>query len=117
MTSPAFVTAIVSVLPGLVVGRQRSRPKEEAIGGLGRRKEREASGSAPSMANKIEDDLRDDDGERGRENDTQNYAPHAPCGVIKAIKFAQHWYPRSWATTAKHTGGTCRQLTQAKSMP
>ena len=28
------------------------------------------------MANKVEDDLRDDNGERGAENDTQNSDPH-----------------------------------------
>jgi hypothetical protein len=44
--------------------------------------EREASGSAaaPSMANKVEDDLRDD--ERGAENDTQNSDPHASRSFI-----------------------------------
>jgi transcriptional regulator with XRE-family HTH domain len=44
--------------------------------------EREASASAPSMANKVEDDLRDDDGDRGAENDTQNSHPHASRSFI-----------------------------------
>jgi transcriptional regulator with XRE-family HTH domain len=42
----------------------------------------EASASAPSMANKVEDDLRDDDGDRGAENDTQNSHPHASRSFI-----------------------------------
>jgi hypothetical protein len=40
------------------------------------------------MANKVEDDHRDDDGERRGENDTQNSQPHASRSFIKAIKFA-----------------------------
>jgi hypothetical protein len=43
---------------------------------------REASASAASMANKVEDDLRDDDGDRGAENDTQNSHPHASRSFI-----------------------------------
>jgi hypothetical protein len=43
------------------------------------------------MANKIGDDHPHDDGERDGEGDSQNSDPHASCGVIKAIKFAQHY--------------------------
>jgi hypothetical protein len=46
------------------------------------------------MANKVEDDLRDDDGNCCGESDTQNSDPHASCGIIKAMKFAQHWHSR-----------------------
>jgi hypothetical protein len=43
------------------------------------------------MTNKVRDDHPDDDGECGDENDTENSSPHAFRGVIKAIKFAQHY--------------------------
>jgi len=43
------------------------------------------------MANKAGDDLPDDSGERDGENNRQNSDPHASCGIIKAIKFAQHY--------------------------
>jgi hypothetical protein len=44
-----------------------------------------------SMANKVVDDPPDDDGECSGEDDSQNSDPHASCGIIKAIKFAQHY--------------------------
>jgi hypothetical protein len=59
---------------------------------------------SPSMTNKVEDDHRDDDGERGGENDTQNSHPHASRGIIKAIKFAQHWRSRSCVTNGERAG-------------
>jgi hypothetical protein len=37
------------------------------------------------------DDHRDDDGECGGEDDNENSSPHTFCGIIKAIKFAQHY--------------------------
>jgi hypothetical protein len=71
------------------------------------------------MANKVGDDHRDDDGERDGKNDSQNSDPHASCGIIKAIKFAQHLHSQSCATKgsfltptkmsglgARHTSGT-----------
>ena len=42
------------------------------------------------MANKVEDGHRDDDAERGGENDTENCDPHVSRGIIIGIKFAQH---------------------------
>jgi hypothetical protein len=54
-----------------------------------------------SMANKVEDDHRDGDGERGDENDTENSAPHASRCVIIGVKFAQHYHSRSCATTSR----------------
>jgi hypothetical protein len=44
-----------------------------------------------SMANKAEGHHRDDDAQRGGESDADNYEPHASRGIIKAIKFTQHW--------------------------
>jgi hypothetical protein len=44
------------------------------------------------------DHHRDDDSDCDGENDTQNSGPHASGGIIKAIKFAQHWHSRSCAT-------------------
>jgi hypothetical protein len=43
------------------------------------------------MAKKVGDDHPDDGGERDGEDDRQNSDPHASCGIIKAIKFAQHY--------------------------
>jgi len=40
------------------------------------------------MANKVGDDHRDDDGERGGEDDTENSSPHAFRSIIIGIKFA-----------------------------
>jgi hypothetical protein len=44
-----------------------------------------------SMANKVGDDHPDDDGECSGEDDSQNSDPHTSCGIINAIKFAQHY--------------------------
>jgi hypothetical protein len=63
------------------------RVKHAVIAGCGG----QAITFAPSMANKVRDDHPDDDGERGGENDTESSSPHAFCGIIKAIKFAQHY--------------------------
>jgi hypothetical protein len=52
------------------------------------------------MTNKVEDDLPDDDGERGGENDTDNYSPHALCSVIVGIKLSQHWHSLLAAASA-----------------
>jgi hypothetical protein len=41
------------------------------------------------MANKVGDDHRDDDGERGGKNDSQNSDPHASCGIIKVSNVAE----------------------------
>ena len=43
------------------------------------------------MASKVGEDHPDDDGQRGDEDDRQNSDPHASCGIIKAIKYAQHY--------------------------
>jgi hypothetical protein len=40
------------------------------------------------MANKVEDDHPDDDGERGGENDTENSSPHAFRSIIIGIEFS-----------------------------
>jgi hypothetical protein len=61
------------------------------------------------MANKVEDDHPDNDGKRGGEYDTQNSDPHASRGIIKAIKFAQHWRSRSrsgWSHNEMSAFGT-----------
>src|SRR5262249_49352572 len=52
---------------------------------------REALVFPPSMTNKVGDDHPDDDGECGGEDDTDHSSPHAFRGIIKAIKFAQHY--------------------------